>query len=39
MFFSKDKDKIVDKKKELLGRDDPLNEKLLEISRPANPSQ
>ena len=28
MFFSKDKDKIVDKKKELLGRDDPLNDKL-----------
>ncbi|MDC0227053.1 peptide-methionine (S)-S-oxide reductase MsrA [Alphaproteobacteria bacterium] len=28
MFFSKDKNKIVDKKKALLGRDDPLNEKL-----------
>ena len=28
MFFSKNKDKIVDKKKELLGRDDPLNDKL-----------
>ena len=28
MFFSKDKDKIVDKKKELLGRDDPLSDKL-----------
>ena len=28
MFFSKDKNKIVDKKKELLGRDDSLNYKL-----------
>lgn len=28
MFFSKDKNKIVDKKKGLLGRDDHLNEKL-----------
>ena len=28
MFFSQDKNKIVNKKKVLLGRDDPLNEKL-----------
>ncbi len=28
MFFSKDKNKIVNKKKGILGRDDPLNDKL-----------
>ena len=28
MFFSKDKNKIVDKRKVLLGRDDPINDKL-----------